>query len=309
MTVPTIQNSSREIAVYKSVNHQLHEVERWIESVPRLADIARTAVSAQQRWDDKIGTYVWDIAEATRGRIAEIEALTATAGYKLTIATLALLTPPPPVDWVSDEILTLIASKPFGHTLDDQYPKILIELIGDMDPAPSTAAVMFALHELKLTPGLNPPDVGTVIRCIEAAEERFQYKYRPLLRLEAYGRRLAEELPKKLEEQRAGAEEAKRADERRKQYESERKREEEEKRKREEENWRKNQEFLAQWSAESGRKRWMFKQWETLFGSALRDAQQACIDDPSEENWAWVRALEDEMRERGFYASRTPSVE
>ncbi len=82
---------------------------------------------------------------------------------------------------------------------------------------------------------------------------------------------------------------------------SKKKREQEEKRQRAAEQQQKTQEFLASWSAENKRKRWMFKQWETLFENALHDAQQTCADDPSEENWAWVRALKDELRERGFY--------
>ena len=42
---------------------------------------------------------------------------------------------------------------------------------------------------------------------------------------------------------------------------------------------------------------------ETLFRDALHDAQQVFADDPSEENSEWVRALKEEMRERGFYVA------
>jgi hypothetical protein len=303
MTVPSIQNSSQQVAVldHKSVNRKLQEVGDWINSNPGVVE--RRGWSSYG-WDDDRKCHVSiDYSYWVKRWIAEDEATIASDGYKRAIATLAPLAAPPPVDWVSEQIMTLIASKPFGHTLDDHYPKILIGFIGDMDPPPSTAAMMVAFREMILNPEKNGPDVGTAVLCIEEAEKRFQAKYGRLLQLEDRCRRDVALLPELINKEQKKREATILEHKRLKQYEAEKKREEEEKKKREAEQWRKTQEFLAQWSAERARKSRESDQLEAMFRKALDEAQQAYAADPSDEKREFIGVLEHEMHRHGF---RTP---
>jgi hypothetical protein len=217
MTNITIQNSSREIAVYgyKSVNRKLHQVADWIDTI---CDIPNVGGYREDRWDDNLGRWVVKtnfphgrgcsggrMSQDMQRWIAEDKAIIANGGYKRAIAMLAPLAAPPPVDLVSDQIMLLIASKPFGHMVPPEFSRLVIEEIGYMDPEPSIAAVMIAFREMRLTPGPNVADLGTVIQCIAAGQKRFQAKYGPLIELEDRCRQRVALLPKVIEKERAGA--------------------------------------------------------------------------------------------------------
>jgi hypothetical protein len=212
MTLPTIKKSSSEIALYdyKSVNLQLQKVADWIST------------NHAGLFEGIRRPHGYSQAQAIKLYIDEKKEIAATDSYKQALAMLLPLAAPPPVEFVSQEVLRLIKSRPFGHTLDDDYPKILIDDISDIDPPPSIAAVMAAFREMRLTPGQNVPDEGTVIEVITAAEERFQARYGPLLRLEDRCRKLAAEIPKVIEDERAQAASYKRYQ----QYQIEKQREE-----------------------------------------------------------------------------------
>src|SRR6267378_3634571 len=83
MNTLTVQHTSRQVAAnddYKSVNRQLHQVARWVESIPDLTG----------------GVPYWDrLLPALQHRKAEIDALMATDGYKQAIAMLTPLAAPP----------------------------------------------------------------------------------------------------------------------------------------------------------------------------------------------------------------------
>ena len=281
MNTLTVQHTSRQVAAnddYKSVNRQLHQVARWVESIPDLTG----------------GVPYWDrLLPALQHRKAEIDALMATDGYKQAIAMLTPLAAPPHVRYVSQQIVDLIDSKPFGHTLADGYSALLIRHISEIDPPPSIAAVMVAFHEMILTPGQNPPDVGTAVLCIEESQRRFEAKYRPLLELEECGRKVAIRVTEVAKEERGRADPIKQAVASARQQagleEWNRKREEEKRKDREEEQRKleEKQKKLHQIAA-SGR-------LDTLMRD-LREAHRAVLKEQSNLNATRVNDL---LRELG----------
>jgi hypothetical protein len=206
MTKITVQNSSREIAVcdHRSVTRTLHQVADLMDCIP---DLAKGHFQSG-RFVENCSTYTIAmnrLSEDTKRWIAEDKAIIASGAYKQAIAMLSPLAAPPPVDLVSEQIIALIESKPFGHMVSPGFTRQVIEEISYMDPVPSIAAVMAAFREMRLTLGENVPGLGSLIKCIATAEERFQGKYGPLLKLEDRLRRRVALLPKMIEKERAGA--------------------------------------------------------------------------------------------------------
>ncbi len=204
MTNITVQNS-REIAVRdcRSVTRTLHQVADLIDSIPALVE-GHFQVG---RFVENCSTYtiaINPLSEDSKRWIAEDKAIIASGAYKQAIAMLSPLAAPPPVDLVSEQIIALIESKPFGHMVSPGFTRQVIEEISFMDPVPSIAAVMAAFREMRLTPGENVPSLGSLINCIAAAEKRFQDKYGPLLKFEDRCRRRIALLPKMIEKERAG---------------------------------------------------------------------------------------------------------
>jgi hypothetical protein len=206
MTVPSIRNSSQQVAVYdpRSVNRTLHQVADWIATMPALAPGRQPCELAG--WDDNRNCWVAiRFTEILQGWIAEDKAIIASGAYKQAIAMLSPLAAPPTVELVSEQIIALIESKPFGHMVTPGFSRQVIEEIGYMDPMPSIAAVMAAFREMRLTPGENVPSLGSLIKNIATAEERFQGKYGRLLETEDRCRYRLALLPQAIEKERAGA--------------------------------------------------------------------------------------------------------
>ena len=192
MTLPTTLNAPQEIAVYsyKTVTRALHEVSRWIETVPDFREITESSAYFLLYDDDKKFWY-YDLERTANIRISQIKNIIATDGYKQAIAKLAPLAGLSPASLIANQIMLLIGSKPFGHTAPPEYTAVAIADIGDMDSPPSIGAVLLAFREMRSTLSDNVPSTGSIVKCLAAAQERFSREYNGLLELEDYARRLA----------------------------------------------------------------------------------------------------------------------